>query len=321
VRSAGPWSLGLENAEHSIHAAYLHLIDEANHFIYIENQFFMSNTAGSPVKNQIVQALVERIKIAASLHEPFKVIVMMPLLPGFEGKIQDSPLIKVQLHWEYSTISRGLTSLFEQLSQDPNIHNPEDYIHFVSLRNHAVLNNKPITEIVYVHSKLMIVDDDYVIIGSANINDRSLMGKRDSEIALVINDDNKVDSVLAGRKVKVSEFAHSLRMQLFKEFLGNGDEELLTDPLSDRFTSYWLTTAQNNTALYRHIFRCYPDDKIARLDQIDEYENQAELNEYYNLKDGFKGMLVLFPLNFLIEENLRISIFNKEYILPDENFV
>ncbi len=30
----------------------------------------------------------------------------------------------------------------------------------------------------------MIVDDLYVIMGSANINDRSMMGSRDSEIAV-----------------------------------------------------------------------------------------------------------------------------------------
>jgi len=33
----------------------------------------------------------------------------------------------------------------------------------------------------------MIVDDKYVIIGSANINDRSLKGNRDSEIAVQLN--------------------------------------------------------------------------------------------------------------------------------------
>lgn len=37
---------------------------------------------------------------------------------------------------------------------------------------------------VYVHSKGMIVDDEYVIIGSANINQRSLDGTRDTEIAM-----------------------------------------------------------------------------------------------------------------------------------------
>ena len=41
----------------------------------------------------------------------------------------------------------------------------------------------------------MIVDDQKVIIGSANINDRSLLGDRDSEIAIIVQDQNmKKDS-------------------------------------------------------------------------------------------------------------------------------
>jgi phosphatidylserine/phosphatidylglycerophosphate/cardiolipin synthase-like enzyme len=43
-----------------------------------------------------------------------------------------------------------------------------------------------VTELIYVHSKLLIADDKLVICGSANINDRSMLGKRDSEIAVVI---------------------------------------------------------------------------------------------------------------------------------------
>lgn len=53
------------------------------------------------------------------------------------------------------------------------------------LRNHDIMNNVPVSEIVYVHSKCMIVDDKYVICGSANINDRSMLGNRDSELAIV----------------------------------------------------------------------------------------------------------------------------------------
>lgn len=37
---------------------------------------------------------------------------------------------------------------------------------------------------IYVHSKMMIVDDEYIIVGSANINQRSLAGTRDTEIAI-----------------------------------------------------------------------------------------------------------------------------------------
>jgi hypothetical protein len=37
---------------------------------------------------------------------------------------------------------------------------------------------------IYVHSKGMIVDDEYIILGSANINQRSMSGTRDTEIAM-----------------------------------------------------------------------------------------------------------------------------------------
>jgi len=45
----------------------------------------------------------------------------------------------------------------------------------------AVLNRR---FMIYVHSKLMIVDDEYIVVGSANINQRSLDGTRDSEICI-----------------------------------------------------------------------------------------------------------------------------------------
>jgi phospholipase D1/2 len=35
-----------------------------------------------------------------------------------------------------------------------------------------------LTEMIYVHSKLMIVDDQIAFISSANVNDRSMLGDR-----------------------------------------------------------------------------------------------------------------------------------------------
>ena len=58
------------------------------------------------------------------------------------------------------------------------------------MRAHDVLMGVLVTEIIYVHSKLMIIDDHMAICGSANINDRSLLGFRDSEVAIVINDND-----------------------------------------------------------------------------------------------------------------------------------
>lgn len=39
---------------------------------------------------------------------------------------------------------------------------------------------------IYVHSKLLVADDEVVIVGSANINMRSMLGTRDTEIAAAI---------------------------------------------------------------------------------------------------------------------------------------
>lgn len=71
------------------------------------------------------------------------------------------------------------------------------------------------TEIIYVHSKLMIIDDRMAICGSANINDRSLLGHRDSEVGIVINDLEEEDGRMNGKLVKVGKFCSSWRRQLF----------------------------------------------------------------------------------------------------------
>jgi phospholipase D1/2 len=78
-------------------------------------------------------------------------------LKGFEGEINQagSAVMKVQLHWEYQTISRGGGSLYEELRKDPNIPDPFKFVRFYGLRTHALdRNNMPKTEMIYVHSKV-----------------------------------------------------------------------------------------------------------------------------------------------------------------------
>lgn len=89
------------------------------------------------------------------------------------------------LIYNLSSIFRGKDSILNRL-KEAGIENPSNYITFYGLRTHSILNSEPITELIYVHSKLMIVDDKIVICGSANINDRSLIGKRDSEVAVIL---------------------------------------------------------------------------------------------------------------------------------------
>ena len=54
--------------------------------------------------------------------------------------------------------------------------------------NHGRTHAEIIESSVYVHSKMAIFDDTSLIVGSANINDRSLLGDRDTEIAVLIKD-------------------------------------------------------------------------------------------------------------------------------------
>lgn len=87
------------------------------------------------------------------------------------------------MHWQYRTISRERTSILDNLSAllGPKT---QEYISFYGLRSYGRLfEDGPIaTSQIYVHSKLMIVDDRIAVIGSSNINDRSLLGSRDSEV-------------------------------------------------------------------------------------------------------------------------------------------
>ena len=104
------------------------------------------------------------------------------------------------MNLQYQSICRGGLSLLEQLSNGEGVEfkHLEKYIKFIGLRQHGLFHGKPMTEIIYVHSKCMIVDDECAIIGSANINDRSLVGNRDSEIAVIVEDTNKVEVRVGG---------------------------------------------------------------------------------------------------------------------------
>ena len=135
----------------------------------------------------------------------------MPLLPGFDKL---NPILAVQ-YYNLRSINLGEYSIYKNLI-NAGIEDPSEYITFHGMRNWSVLMGKLVQEIIYVHSKLMIVDDKHVICGSANINDRSMLGKRDSETAAVITDEEFIDSVLNGQNVKVGKYAFSLREKIFK---------------------------------------------------------------------------------------------------------
>ncbi|KAH8091773.1 phospholipase D/nuclease [Cristinia sonorae] len=469
VRSVSDWSHGVLT-EKSIQTAYCQLIREAQRYIYIENQFFISATSdGGPVKNQIARALVERIKQAYQDGHKFKVVVVIPEVPGFAGNVKDESSVKIIMAAQYRTINRGGASIYEELRKAGI--EPTDYIRFYHLRaydrinapynsfikqmeensgvkfqqaqvalarqwvgdiagerdpsevtivlpsdsafdNKAVLqgskkdeSNQPktetiklpasveeavdiieqfergaeslrsdrgvsdnvvqhmlhdrtglldenwlgteeeekyayVSELLYIHSKVMIVDDLKVIMGSANINDRSQKGDGDSEIALIVEDQDYIESSMDGEPFMASRFAASLRRKLYREHLGlmppqicdkhtrvtsfmrpapfsNEDEteeeedQLVADPISDETLYLWDGTAKKNREIFTEIFRPVPTNLVRSWTQYDNYipktatdhvVPEVSLARIKERLSQVRGALVDAPLDFLIDD-------------------
>ena len=176
----------------------------------------------------------------------------------------------------------------------------------------------------------MIVDDESVIIGSANINDRSMLGSRDSEFCVLIKETMKYESIMDGKEYNSAKFAVTLRKALMSEHLGvDVDDERLVDPLSDELLKLFMNTAKNNTLIYRKLFRCYPDDemktfkdtkKCPRIPLVDKKEIEQLQKDYEKEKKSIKGHIVEFPLHFLEKEVLGAGFLGIYSLVPEHNF-
>lgn len=72
---------------------------------------------------------------------------------------------------------------------------------------------------MYVRTKRRLLYDGCLVLflsGSANINDRSMLGKRDSEVAVIIEDSEKVAAVMDGREYEAGAYALQLRLDCFR---------------------------------------------------------------------------------------------------------
>ena len=335
LRSVDKWSAGQEReASRSIYNAYLDAIKDARHFIYnIENQFFISSQDGfwRKVENRIQLALIERIVRAHEAGEKFHFMVMTPIKPEFPGDWDSSDCngdaLRSVTFWHQATICHGVDSLFKKLEKQ-NI--PKDiaknYFSVYSLRRYDLIERNFVTEIVYVHSKIMIVDDRVAIIGSANINDRSMLGERDSEVAVIIEDLDMIDGKMNGVDFKMGTFAHSLGCDLFMEHLGllddNKDEFEIAihNPLANSSIDGVSARAKSNTATFRRVFGpgLFPQEGIEDFEALKRYKDiplpRSDSSMPRRLLEHIKGNLVNSPCKFLVKE-LRASTLDYAHIV------
>jgi phospholipase D1/2 len=206
--------------EHSIQLSYLNAIRNADRFIYIETQYLIGSgsswqDARSSVANQVPNTIVEKIVNRIEHDKPFHAYLVIPMFP--EGAPLSSAAI-CQRNFEFNTMRFMAESVARAAAAKGK--DWRDFLSFYFLAHWSKLDPARMTEVgtregrvaanqryqAYVHSKLMIVDDQYLILGSANLNERSLAGNRDSEICLsLLASDGKLDEV----RKKIRDHRHA----------------------------------------------------------------------------------------------------------------
>lgn len=187
---AGHWSLK-KSYEKSIHKAYLQAIAQAEQFIYIENQYITMDTESSPDTrknpNRIPEALVKRIIEQHHAGKPFHIFIILPMVSDNDSihHVQSKTM-----RWMMQKIEEGTGEFWGKYLS----------FHFFGQwhKRHPLYNAKYNSDKttrpelisysehgdIYVHSKFIIVDDKLIINGSPNLNQRSMGGPFDSEIAI-----------------------------------------------------------------------------------------------------------------------------------------
>lgn len=144
VRSSADWSSGILT-EQSIQNAYCQVIRGAKHFVYIENQFFITATGEeqAPVHNQIGAAIADACIRAGKEGRKFRVIIVIPAIPGFAGDLRDNAAAGTRaiMDYQYKSINRGEHSIFGRIRAAGV--DPEQHVFVFNLRSYDRLNKTP----------------------------------------------------------------------------------------------------------------------------------------------------------------------------------
>ena len=184
---------------------------------------------------EIAQKICDKI----SQGEEFRAYIVIPMFP--EGIPTTGPIQEI-LYWQFRTIQAMYRRIANAIQENGMDTVPTDYLRFFCLAKREGPEDVPVDELeepvegsqpaiirstlrhcIYVHSKMTIIDDDYVLIGSANINQRSLAGERDTEIAMGGYQPNHTIEEEGDPRGDI----HTYRMALWTAHFGGFDEAFL----------------------------------------------------------------------------------------------
>jgi len=151
-----------------------------------------------------------------------------------------------------------------------------------------------------------------MIIGSQNINDRSLLGSRDSELGILVHrDSNLVKSTMNGKSLNVSKFVQDFRLRVWAEHLGIPKDKLqdYADVCSPKvYKDLFYLRAQENTKILNKAFPFMPQDSITTISKMKDIMAKGTAQKITPAVkqelDQVQGTLVLYPLCFF-EESLE----------------
>jgi len=188
---------------------------------------------------------------------------MLTCLLFTEG-VPTSGAVQELLRWQFRTIEMMYKKIGKAI-RETGIHaHPTDYLSIFCLtkRESEAPTNLPLPPentiaykvrkslrfMIYIHSKMAIFDDEYIIVGTANINERSMNGNRDSEMALGSYQPNLIpqdpDELCKGD-------IHTFRLSLWAEHCGQHMRQHI-NPSSVECIRAMINVGQKNLHRYVH---------------------------------------------------------------------
>jgi phosphatidylserine/phosphatidylglycerophosphate/cardiolipin synthase-like enzyme len=161
--------------------SYVRALQAAERFIYIENQFLWSPE---------IEAVL-RDKILEPPHTDFRLVLLLPSKPN-----------------NGADDTRGVLANLIEADQDANGASGR------LLACTLFARSATLVDAIYVHAKIAIIDDNWLTIGSANLNEHSLFN--DTEMNLVSHD---------------ADLATQTRLRLWAEHLELQIEDMPPDPI------------------------------------------------------------------------------------------
>ncbi len=180
----------ISNGEYSIRESYLNAINNAQRYIYLENQYFFDKVSHYSIIRALIYAAYRGVKIFV-------------VLPG------DPDLTKI--------FSKDF---LKEVKNHPNIY---VYILATSYQDNKKGGTVYSYNDIYVHAKLFIVDDEWYSIGSANISYQSL--RTDSEMNVAVWDPDGAKKLRQDLWKEHLEYSDNNKIQHNQQVIIDGDIE------------------------------------------------------------------------------------------------